>query len=487
MLKARQITFLSILPFSFPIFLGIALGLLIARGDWIFALGLAALIPLAILFSARPFIGVILWLILMPLSSALPNPELMYWVLHRILIPITLIVTFLPRFLNASSLPRFQLRLPEVGIALLTVYVPVSLLLSGSATREPIIKYLDRMMIPFCGYLIIRLSALRSRELHLLQWTALFIVASQCMIGFISQFASHLLPYAWRPHLQGYIAGSLVNPNVFACVLGFCLCLLIHTALDHKSGFVKFIFLIACVVSVVGIFLSMERAAWLAVMLVLLGFSWLYPKIIWRFLLVTAIFLIAVGEIFFPKYSRLVTDRISNQGTINDRIVVTYAMIQMIQERPVFGWGYDTLNNHIENYYRQVGAAAGNIRFTTSHNTYLTIFTELGLVGFLLYMLPMLWLLVSSFRVWRGLNKIEPARRLMLATLWLAALNIFVISNFMDMRFFPIGLTLWWMNLGLIANILNQHEDVSDRFSTNLYEQAHGQNKSYDKLSFEND
>ena len=30
----------------------------------------------------------------------------------------------------------------------------------------------------------------------------------------------------------------------------------------------------------------------------------------------------------------------------------------------------------------------------------------------------------------------------------------FTVSNFMDMRWFPIGLTLWWLTLGLIANMV---------------------------------
>ena len=478
MLNTRQITFLSLLPYSFPIFLGIGLGFLSSMGQWVYALGLALLVPLAILFTSRPFIGVILWLLLMPLSSALPNPELMYWVLHRILIPFTLIMTFLPSLLNASRLPKFRLGLPEVCIALLTIYIPISLILSGSANREPIIKYLDRMMIPFCMYLIIRFSILRDIELHLLQWSTFIIAASQSLIGLISLFAAQYLPYAWRPVLRGYTSGSLLNPNLFACVLGFCICLLFHAAMYQKSGLVKSIFIAVSGVSMIGIFLSMERAAWLAGALILLGLFRIYPKIMLRFLVIAAIILIALGEIFFSKYTRLVTDRLSNQGTINDRIVVSDAMLQMVLARPVFGWGYDTLNNHIENYYRQVGAAAGNIRFTTSHNSFLTIFTELGLVGFLLYMLPLLWLILASYRVWLGLVKIEPMKRLLLASLWLAALNIFVISNFMDMRFFPIGLTLWWMNLGLIANILNQPYELIDRFTSVQSEHARDQDAS---------
>jgi O-antigen ligase len=256
--------------------------------------------------------------------------------------------------------------------------------------------------------------------------------------------------------------------------------------MDQKSGLVRTIFIAMSGVSVIGIFLSMERAAWLAGALILVGLFWLYPKIMLRFLIISAVLLLFLGELFFSKYASRVADRINNQGTIYDRIVVTDAMFQMIQVKPIFGWGYDSLNNHIENYYRQVGDASGNIRFTTSHNTYLTIFTELGLVGFLLYMLPMLWLLVMSFRVWRGILKIEPTRRFMLATLWLATLNIFVISNFIDMRFFPIGLTLWWLNLGLIANILNRQHEIYDKFSTKISWQAHDETISHDNLGLVN-
>ncbi|PKN86659.1 MAG: hypothetical protein CVU46_07090 [Chloroflexi bacterium HGW-Chloroflexi-8] len=486
MLKSRQFTFLSLFPYSFPVFLGLGLGFLVARGDWLYALGLALLVPLAILFSSRPFVGVILWLVLMPLSSALPNPEMMYWVIHRGLIPFTLCMTIFPYLINPSKMPHFRMNLPDVCIALLAVYVPISLLLSGMEIRQPLIKYIDRMFIPFCMYLIVRLTVTRLVELQSFQWTAFFIASSQSMISFIAQFAPYYLPYAWRPLLQGYAAGSLINPNLFVIALGFCICILFQAAMDQKSGLVRTIFIAMSGVSVIGIFLSMERAAWLAGALILVGLFWLYPKIMLRFLIISAVLLLFLGELFFSKYASRVADRINNQGTIYDRIVVTDAMFQMIQVKPIFGWGYDSLNNHIENYYRQVGDASGNIRFTTSHNTYLTIFTELGLVGFLLYMLPMLWLLVMSFRVWRGILKIEPTRRFMLATLWLATLNIFVISNFIDMRFFPIGLTLWWLNLGLIANILNRQHEIYDKFSTKISWQAHDETISHDNLGLVN-
>jgi O-antigen ligase len=160
----------------------------------------------------------------------------------------------------------------------------------------------------------------------------------------------------------------------------------------------------------------------------------------------------------------MASNRISEQHPIDDRIVVTDAMIRMIVDKPDFGWGYDSLNTYLPNYYRQVGAAFIAFGFTTSHNTFLTIFTELGLVGILLYLSPILWLMSNSIKLLRG-NSIRNSGQSFLIIIWISSIQYFVVSNFMDMRFFPIGLTLCWMILGLIANQLNEKDDVSTIFS----------------------
>jgi O-antigen ligase len=158
--------------------------------------------------------------------------------------------------------------------------------------------------------------------------------------------------------------------------------------------------------------------------------------------------------------------RINDQSTVNSRVVVTDAMLQMIQEKPILGWGYETLNLHIKDYYRSVGVASVIYGLTTSHNTFLTLFVEFGLLGFMFYIFPIGWLLKASY--YRLRHHFE--RNHLLAVIWLGVLGSFVISNFMDMRFFPIGLTFWWMELGLIANLIQQHSET------------HGVGSSYQSL-----
>lgn len=461
MLNVRQLSFSKLLPFTLPIILGLGLGFLISRGDWLFAIVLAALIPLVILFSAWPFIGVILWLLLMPLSSALPNPDLVYWGLHRLMVPFTLCMTLLPYLSKTRRMPTIKLELPEISIALLAIFVPISILIGQADIRVPIIRYADRILIPLCMYLIFRFTGLRSRDLHLLQWIIFFIAASQSAIGFISLYAPQFLPYAWRPLIRGYVAGTLLNPNAFASVLGFCICFLFQAAMDRKRGLAYFIFVITCGVSVINIFLSMERAAWLACVIVLLGLFGLYPKIMLRFSLIAAILIFILSDVFLPNYVGRVTERLNNEQTVGARYVLFDAMVQMVELKPIFGWGYETLNQNIQKYYRTVGSDSIRTGLETSHNTYLTILTELGLVGFLLYLLPAAWLLKRSIVVYRQkFNHQEFEHKSMLAILWLGALQNFLISNFMDMRFFPIAIIFWWISLALIANLINPQDKI---------------------------
>jgi O-antigen ligase len=129
-------------------------------------------------------------------------------------------------------------------------------------------------------------------------------------------------------------------------------------------------------------------------------------------------------------------------------------MAHMVAVKPVFGWGYETLDQNITPFYRRVGDASLATRFVTSHNTYLTVLTELGLVGFLLYLFPVAWWFVLSIRVWPRIPKVGFWSRSLLGSLWLVMLFNFTVSNFMDMRWFPIGLTLWWWVLGLVANMV---------------------------------
>ncbi len=441
------------------VFLGLglapAVAILISRGQWLYAIAVALVAPGVALFCARPFIGVILWLLVLPLSSALASAEAVYWALHRIMIPCILVLAMLSRALKVGKHPAVRLGPPELAMGILAGLVPSFILLSQTNSRVPLIQYADRILIPFCMYLVMRLMDARERDLRLLQWTVLFIAISQCVIGLLSWFAPQFLPRAWISYWQGFrTSGSLDNPNVYAVVLIFCATLLFHAAMNRKPGLVRALFLSVCGLSAICVFLSLERAAWLGAAVAIAGLLVLYPRPMLRLISIGLVVMIVLGGGLLSRQVAAASGRIGQQQQIADRVVVSDAMLQMTQIKPAFGWGYGTLNQNIQQYYQRVGDATIAKGFVTSHNTYLTILVELGLVGFLLYLFPAVWWLVLTVRVWRRMPRAGLWSRSLLAVLWLAALSSFIVSNLMDMRFFPIGLTLWWMMLGLIANLV---------------------------------
>jgi O-antigen ligase len=126
----------------------------------------------------------------------------------------------------------------------------------------------------------------------------------------------------------------------------------------------------------------------------------------------------------------------------------------MIVLRPFLGWGYGNYDSAKQPFLRRVGGV--QIYETTSHNTYLTVAAELGLIVLLLYLFPTVWWLFRSAKVRRQLPRAGLLSLPVLLLLWLVMGHMFVVTNLMDMiRYYPFGTTLWWLVLGLIANIVD--------------------------------
>jgi O-antigen ligase len=455
-INPSSLVFPWLLIYGGTVGLSFGIGFLIVRGETLFALALALMAPFTVFFVRRPFIGVILWLLLMPLSSAFPSAGVVYWAIFRILIPLTLCMTLLPRLLKIGEHPTVRFGLPELCIVALALLIPVSVLLVSWNIRLAMIKYFDRMLLPFCMYFIIRLVPMQQRDLDVLEWTAFAMAVMQSLIGFLSWELPQVLPSAWH-HLVGTrTAGSLVDPAVFTSLLVFCFGLLFQGAMKRKPGLTRTAFILACWLCVVSIFISLERGSWLGGVFVFIGLLFFYPKPVLKLTLAMLIVMGFVGATFFSRQISMVSVRFNEQRTMDHRKIILDAMGRMVSEKLILGWGYDNLDRNLPRYYRPVGNASLPYDFfQTSHNTYLTIFTELGLIGFVLFLYPTCSCLLRTSKVWRRLPKEGLNSRALIFAFWLAALQNFTVSNFMDMRFFPIGLTLWWMAMGFITQIID--------------------------------
>ena len=126
------------------------------------------------------------------------------------------------------------------------------------------------------------------------------------------------------------------------------------------------------------------------------------------------------------------------------------AGLRMTLEKPLWGWGYATYDLYDWQYMEPVGSIKATnyeLASATSHNSYLTILAETGIVGFSLYMLPTLYYFIRSIFAWRKVKD-----KVYLSVLWMIIFMVNLAAQTADLRFFPFVLGYWWFALALVAN-----------------------------------
>lgn len=439
--------------------LGIVVAYLVVAGDWPIALGLGLALPGIIVLHRYPFLGLIIWLLLAPFLMTTNSEMLrrMYWVIHR-----ALPVAAVGLVILSSMLGLRRRKLPKLGWAELAMagYLVVSQLsivyLSNDVLATTYHLY-DRVFIPMCLYLLIRLSAPDEQDLQRLMPIVFFVCASQSMIGILSWVAPGLLPSMWVERYVGErTIGSLVNPGTYTTVLIFSGVLTLHAGLNRKPGLVRTLYVSTFLVACLCVFLSFTRSSWLGGVAVILGLVFLYPKFMIRLSLVGLLALVVLGGGLLASQLTRANERLTSEQAEESalsRLPVYYASFRMIEAKPMFGWGYGNFDRFDRQFQGRVLDLVNPEKDHASHNVYLTIGAEQGLIGLLLFLAPMLWWLVFSLKALPKMPSEGFWSRKLLIVLWLIILCQVIVSNFFNI-YVVVGLGMWWITLGLIANLV---------------------------------
>lgn len=192
-----------------------------------------------------------------------------------------------------------------------------------------------------------------------------------------------------------------------------------------------------CALCLLGTFLTLQRSVWLATLLATIV-AMLSIRDLRRFMVPA----IAVGAIavlaalaFIPGLAGNTQERLGDQRTVQDRENANRAAINMVESRPLAGFGWGEFNERSIDYF-QLNPDYPLSR-TVVHNLFLGLAAELGLIGLTLWIVGFL-LGVGVAMTSRAPPDLLPWRA------GLVAIGVFylVVSNFVPPVVFP-NLIVW--------------------------------------------
>lgn len=434
---------------------------LVASGAWYLALAALCAVPGLVMLYRSPMLAVTMWIVLTPLVAVSDSAVLrqVFWLVHRG-VPLAAVVLIILAPKTGSSgrtLPR--LGLPE---ALMAAYVGATLLSIAYTSQEgraQTIDLYDFVIVPMLLYLIIRLRQPTDGELRQLTGAVLFLLLTQCAIGLIAWSAPGALPSEWLGKLGERTVGSLRSPDVYGTTVLFAGVFLLHAGVTSRRSARAGVAILLFLVAVLMDFMTFSRASWLAGVVVVAGALCIYRAFLPLVLsiVLTLGVVAAVSGVLEERveYAQERLDSPQSQESALSRLPVVYASLRMFGEKPVAGWGYQNFDRFDRQFQRPVGNLFYPDKDHASHNSYLTILAEQGVVGIVLFLGPMVcWLARSGARA-RRLPVKGFANRRFVGAMWLVLAAHLIVNNFSRMQV-SFGLGMWWLVLGMIAVVVDR-------------------------------
>lgn len=237
--------------------------------------------------------------------------------------------------------------------------------------------------------------------------------------------------YRW---LRAY--GSLPHPNILGGYLVVCFIAGLYLYFNHQNNWRRLIATISLIFITVGLFFSFSRSAWLAAIIVYL--IWLviffYKK---RFidLIKISIYLLLILTPLVIIYNSLVFTRLSatqklEEKSIEQRLDSLTEAKEIIFKNPIFGVGLGDYTNYLVSF--KPGFLGWH--YQPAHNIYLMALAELGVIGFLFFLIIIIFVFYKS-------------SDLFTVSAFLALLMIGLFDHYLWTSYF--GLMLFWLTIGL--------------------------------------
>ncbi|MEX1039563.1 MAG: O-antigen ligase family protein [Pirellulaceae bacterium] len=279
--------------------------------------------------------------------------------------------------------------------------------------QVPVVQHLiNGYLIPLAIYIVARNLRYDERQTNWMLGGMVAFGVYLAIIGILEgtgQYGLVFPRYIADPELGlhfGRARGPMVQSvsyGVYVCGTMLCVWLL-ALRLPPQSRWLVFSLL---PLFFAAIFFTKTRTVWLGGGLSLLAMVFLTMTGRARSVVIAGMVLVGVSGVIYKMDSILGLQR---EGTVTDtrrsvdmRASFTYVSLQMFYDKPLTGHGFSQFKKEKLPYLsdRNVDLLLESIRAYDHHNTYLSILTDLGLLGFIPFMAMYAWWGLTTWRLAR--------------------------------------------------------------------------------------
>lgn len=422
----------------------------------------------------RPILGIYLILVLPVLGEfsrfAILGRSI---VASDFVIPIFIIIWLFKRYKNLNFSTATLSFLKKFGLFILLAIFSLLLALLNLPSSEVIASslYLIRL-IGYFALLPITISILTtpkdsskssisSAELQKnFQNILIFIGLSSFLIALTGFIQLQILPdleglesLGYDPHINRLV-GSWLDPNFIGGFFAYIICIFSALIFYLKDRRQQILTLLLITILAIALFLTYSRSAYLAVAIGLFILGLIKSRKALIILIILATLGISISDRAQQRVGELVTSITSvlfntaenPDPTARLRIENWNQTLNLIQEKPFFGHGYNTLTYvKLQHGYLK---DADNHAASGSDSSLLTILAATGLFGLLTFLAILLQPLTLSIRSW--LKQKTPLYQGYALGLFTAYLTLLVHSNFVNSLLFPQIMIFYFITTALL-------------------------------------
>jgi len=322
-------------------------------------------------------------------------------------------------------------------------------------SNRMLVSFYDKVAVPVVLFWLVRAIGIRRQDLGRLVAVGVGVIGIQVTVATLSWVAPSLLPSGWLGRAGDRAAGTFGGPAPFTITVVFFGLLAAYWAASKRPGLGRVVLALAAGWALFGAFISLSRGSWVGAGAAFIGLAAIYPRAVIRVAIVGLVVAAVLAAGPLQDVFAFAAARVSDESTIDSRIVTNDAAVRIIKTWPVTGVGFGNFERYDEEFKQSSDSVALKLG-GSAHNTYLNMAAEMGLPATALYFVPPLFLLLMTLARRRRLMDRTVLGWPLVVVLWLALIDQFLVSNFLEMlHAFSWGTSLWWLTLGLIAAVLD--------------------------------